>query len=54
MLQNARVTAFMVSELLRENQQEGGVKLTPPRLELKLGIIDQCTLVIYSHRQIIN
>ena len=56
MLQNARVTAFMVSELLRENQQEGGggVKLPPPRLELKLGIIDQCTLVIYSHRQIIN
>ena len=28
MLQNARVTAFTVSELLRENQQ--GVKLPPP------------------------
>ena len=28
MLQNARVTAFIVSELLRENQQEGeGKKL---------------------------
>ena len=29
MLQNTRVTAFTVSELLRENQQ-GGVKLPPP------------------------
>ena len=36
MLQHARVTAFTVSELLRENQQ-GGEKLPhpPPRLELK-------------------
>ena len=25
---NARVTAFTVSELLRENQQEGGGKIT--------------------------
>ena len=41
MLQNARVTAFTVSEVLRENQQEG--KITPlkkknthtPRLGLK-------------------
>ena len=35
MLQNARVTTFTASELLRENQQ--GVKLppTPPRLGLK-------------------
>ena len=33
MLQNSRVTAFTVSDLLRENQQdggEGGVKLPPP------------------------
>ena len=29
MLQNARVTAFTISELLRENQK-GGVKLPPP------------------------
>ena len=29
MLQNARVTAFTVSKLLRENQQ-GGSKLPPP------------------------
>ena len=38
MLQNARVTAFTVSELLTENQQvaEGEVKLPhPPRLWLK-------------------
>ena len=30
MLQNVRVTAFTVSELLRENQQGGGIKLPPP------------------------
>ena len=32
MLKNARVTAFTVSQLLRENQQEGGggSKITPP------------------------
>ena len=31
MLQNARVTAFTVSELLQENQKGGmGVKLPPP------------------------
>ena len=32
MLQNSRVTAFTVSELLRENQykQGGGGKITPP------------------------
>ena len=32
MLQNARVTAFTVSKLLRENQQGEGVKITPPPL----------------------
>ena len=37
MLQNARVTAFNVSELLKENQQGGGSKIPPPppRLGLK-------------------
>ena len=37
MLQNARVTAFIVFELLREIQLcgAGGVKLPPPRLGLK-------------------
>ena len=29
MLQNARVAAFTISELLRKNQQGGGVKLPP-------------------------
>ena len=33
MLQNARVTAFTVSELLRENQK-GGKIATSPRLRL--------------------
>ena len=39
MLQNARVTAFTVSELLRERKQGegwgGGVKLPPLRLGLR-------------------
>ena len=30
MLLNARVTAFTISELLRENQQGGGIKLPSP------------------------
>ena len=30
MLQNARVTAFTFSELLRKNQQGGG-KISPPQ-----------------------
>ena len=29
MLQNARVTAFVISELCGENQQGGGGKITP-------------------------
>ena len=33
-LQNARVTAFSVSELLRENKQGGGKTTPPPRLGL--------------------
>ena len=38
MLQNSRVAAFTISELLRENQQGGGGKIAPyppPRLGLK-------------------
>ena len=45
MLQNARVTAFIV-ELLRENQEGRGVKLPPPPpihhlfpLQLRLGLV---------------
>ena len=41
MLQNSRVTAFTVLELLRENQLEvgGGVKLPPPLHPTRLGLI---------------
>ena len=35
MLQNSRVTAFTVSELLRENQLGGKITPTPPKLGLK-------------------
>ena len=39
MLQNARITAFVVSELLRENQQGGGGGLNyplPPSSQIKV------------------
>ena len=38
MLQNARVTAFIASVLLRENQQEGGggnINLPPTKIRVK-------------------
>ena len=35
MLENARVTAFTVSELLRENHQREG-KITPPPTQTRL------------------
>ena len=40
MLQNAKVVAFTISELFKENQQGGGgrVKL-PPSPPLRLGLI---------------
>ena len=34
MLQNIRVTAFTVSELLRENQQGEGIKLPPNQIRV--------------------
>ena len=37
MLQNARVTAFTISELLREYQQ-GGSKITPPPTKIRVKI----------------
>ena len=43
-LQNARVTAFTVSELLRESQKGGGGKITPPAPP-RLGL----TKKIYHH-----
>ena len=34
-LQNARVTAFTISDLLRENQQGGEITVPPPKLGLR-------------------
>ena len=40
MLQNARFRAFTVSELLRENQQVGGIgKITIPPPQPRLGLV---------------
>ena len=38
MLKNATVTAFPVSELLRENQQGVKLRITPPRLPIRLNL----------------
>ena len=38
MLQNARVTAFIVSELLKENQQEGRVRNFPSPTQINSNI----------------
>ena len=46
MLQNSRVTAFTVFELLRENQLAGG-KITPFPLP-RLGIIENNATTVYS------
>ena len=58
MLQNARVTAFTVSELLRENQQgELGVKLPHiPRLtRFKFGFVKPKNLnILLSHIASVN
>ena len=35
-LQNSRVTAFIIFELLRENQLGGGVKLAPPHTQIRV------------------
>ena len=42
MLQNAMVTAFTVSELLRENQwMEGrGGKITPPSTQIRVKLLN--------------
>ena len=45
MLKNARVTAFTVSEFLRENQQGGRVKLPPPTPRLGIMISMQKKLL---------
>ena len=36
MLQNVKITAFTVSELLRVNQQGGGLKIPPTQTRVKL------------------
>ena len=50
MLQNARVTLLIVSELLRENQQESpggrGLKLPPPPpLQIRVNLHKQSQLI---------
>ena len=42
MLQSARVTAFTVSEFLRENQQEGGGKITPLTPHIQIRVKNRC------------
>ena len=49
MLQNARVTAFNMSELLTENQRGG--KITPPRLGLIVLIVVIAMLIIYVNNK---
>ena len=50
MLQNPKLRTFIVSELLRENQQEGGGKITPlTQIRVKC---QPCTMV--KHTQTIR
>ena len=59
-MQNARVTAFTVSELLRENQQGGGGdKITPPPTQIRVkpanytSVYDVLMIIAwYSFRQV--
>ena len=46
MLQNARVTAFTISDLLRENQRGG--KITPHTLRLGLTLFNFKVLVVLN------
>ena len=46
MPKNARVTVFTVSDLLRENEQEG-LKSPPPPKKKKLGLKKQIKLDAY-------
>ena len=51
MQENARVTAFTVSELLRENQRGGGAgKLPPTQLRVNMGIFIMLCLQINNVR----
>ena len=42
MVQNARVTAFTVSALFRENQHWEGVKLPPPPIRIRVKSASRC------------
>ena len=37
---NARVTGFTVFDLLKENQQGGGVKLPPPPTQIRVKMVN--------------
>ena len=52
MLQNARVTAFTVSELLRENQQ-GGLKLPPTQIRVKEVLKNRPYVIVSSYRKVV-
>ena len=52
MLQNTSITAFTVSELLRENQQ--GVKLPPPLSPSRLGLISTHIRTTFSAKVIVH
>ena len=48
-LQSVRVTAFIVSELLREQKHGGRCKYTPPHPTTRLGLIICKLCTIFSH-----
>ena len=51
MLQNARFTAFTLSELLGENQQ-GGYKITPTSIQIRVNLrqrIDETVILAFQN-----
>ena len=48
MLENIKVTAFTLSELLMENQQEGKITHSPGRLGLKVALINMVVIFMMS------
>ena len=48
MLENIKVTAFTLSELLMENQQEGKITHPPGRLGLKVALINMVVIFMMS------
>ena len=49
MLQNARVAAFAISELFRENQQGGKITPSLPQIRVKLKIISALYMIVGIH-----